>query len=76
MNDIIIMDDSDNSTSSNEQKKLKKSSKFHQMSKEKANEIIDDICLGNTLAYVSKKHKISYQNLLSWKKKGFLVRPE
>lgn len=38
--------------------------------------IMDDIALGKSMADISRRYKIPYQNLMMWKRKGKLVRPK
>ncbi len=53
-----------------------KSSQFHMLDSNIRNKIIDDLESQCTYAEISKKYNIAYQNLMNWKKKGVLLRPE
>lgn len=57
------------------QAKFQKASKFHMLDEAIQNAIVDDIEAKQRFIEIAKKYKISYQNLLNWKKKGVLQRP-
>jgi uncharacterized protein (DUF2344 family) len=62
--------------STRKQNLFRKSSKFHMMDKDTRNKIMDRLEAGISYAKISREFNIEYQNLLKWKRKGVLKRPE
>ncbi len=66
--------------STRKQALFRKSSKFHMMDKETRNKIMDQIekveSGETTYAKIAREFEIEYQNLLKWKLKGVLKRPD